>query len=153
MRAIVAMLTILSAVLQVGCGGRIDGGPPTPRGSCGVSAGCAESVDSGPARIACDAGYPACAADGSFEAGPPPDDGYPPPGCPAPDQAISGGPCAEAGLDCPGDPNLCDGTVFYDALQCEYAAGGALHWVVSAATVCDVDASFDAPFYDAGSPD
>jgi hypothetical protein len=79
---------------------------------------------------------------------PPPPSGT----CPSADQVYAYGPCygyAE-GLNCAGNPQVCEGETFYDAFQCEG------EWIPVATTICaDVvmdGGSADAPFYvdDAG---
>jgi hypothetical protein len=74
---------------------------------------------------------PMCAPD----SGPPP----PPPSCPDPSTVPGNGQCSQDGQQCPGNPQDCGGTTFYDAFQCE---GGK--WVDIAPTVCDADAGTDA---------
>jgi hypothetical protein len=56
----------------------------------------------------------------------------------------------QAGLQCPGNPQLCDGTVFYDALECNGSV-----WVTLATTFCGDDAGPDGEgpgFWDGSDP-
>ncbi len=57
----------------------------------------------------------------------------PPTDCPPPGEVLAGNACFGAGVECPGNPQECDGTIFYDALECDGA-----RWVTLAATVCGV---------------
>jgi hypothetical protein len=59
----------------------------------------------------------------------------PPETCPPPEQTAANAPCSSPQLQCPGDPTTCDGTVFYDALQCTWD-GSAWRWSVLAQTIC-----------------
>jgi hypothetical protein len=74
----------------------------------------------------------------------------PPATCPSPDHVYAYGPCYGEGLNCAGNPQLCENETFYDALECEG------EWIPIATTICaDVimdGGSADAPFYvgDAG---
>ena len=67
--------------------------------------------------------------------------------CPDPQSVQEGALCPENGLQCPGNPQVCDGAVFYDAFQCE---GGA--WIDVAVTGCATDGGgpVDAGPVDAG---
>jgi hypothetical protein len=74
----------------------------------------------------------------------------PPATCPSPDHVYAYGPCYGEGLNCAGNPQLCENETFYDAFECEG------EWIPIATTICaDVimdGGSADAPFYvgDAG---
>jgi hypothetical protein len=59
----------------------------------------------------------------------------PPPSCPPRDQTFANDLCSSPQLECGGDPTECDGTVFYDALQCTWD-GSAWRWSVLAQTIC-----------------
>jgi hypothetical protein len=59
----------------------------------------------------------------------------PPETCPPPDQTFANAPCNAPQLQCGGDPTYCDGTVFYDALQCNWD-GSAWRWSILAQTIC-----------------
>jgi hypothetical protein len=59
----------------------------------------------------------------------------PPATCPAPEQTFANMPCSSPQLECGGDPTLCDGTVFYDALLCTWN-GSAWRWSVLVPYVC-----------------
>jgi hypothetical protein len=56
-------------------------------------------------------------------------------GCPPPDTFFAGSPCTSPGTQCAGDPTYCDGTVFYDAVQCQWD-GSAWRWHAVAITEC-----------------
>jgi hypothetical protein len=73
-----------------------------------------------------------------FEVGPPPEAA--PPECPPPFAVYPSVTCtaAQAGLQCPGNQKACDGTVFYDALECNGSV-----WVTLAATICGDDGGPD----------
>lgn len=58
----------------------------------------------------------------------------PPPTCPGPAQVFAYQPCRGDGLSCPGNPQVCDGAVFYDALEC-----AGQQWIPIAETVCEAD--------------
>jgi hypothetical protein len=69
--------------------------------------------------------------------------------CPDPYSVYSYSSCyTQPGLVCPGNPQNCDGQVFYDALQCEG------YWAPIATTTCaiygyeDASVSFDAGYAD-----
>ncbi|HEY8088705.1 MAG TPA: hypothetical protein VIF09_12690 [Polyangiaceae bacterium] len=70
---------------------------------------------------ACTSSNPGC---------PPPD-----PPCQPPDTIYGGEDCFSPLQQCPGNPTVCDGAVFYDDFECE---GG--QWVDVAPTICAVDA-------------
>jgi hypothetical protein len=109
-------------------------------GGCAVYATCQ-----------CSAGFWSCFGydsggcyEGGLESGPPP-------ACPDPSTLRAGEWCPSnaAGLQCPGNPQWCDGAEFYDALQCDGAT-----WITLAATECGdgggLEAGFDGTF-DAGT--
>jgi hypothetical protein len=62
----------------------------------------------------------------------------PPPSttCPPPADIMGGKSCMgiKPGLTCRGNPTMCNGATFYDALQCDGAA-----WTTLASTVCGID--------------
>jgi hypothetical protein len=62
----------------------------------------------------------------------------PPPSttCPAPADIMGGKACTgiKSGLTCRGNPTMCNGATFYDALQCDGTT-----WITLAATVCGID--------------
>jgi hypothetical protein len=62
----------------------------------------------------------------------------PPPSttCPPPADIMGGKPCMgiKPGLTCRGNPTMCNGATFYDALQCDGA-----EWTTLASTVCGID--------------
>jgi hypothetical protein len=59
---------------------------------------------------------------------------------------MAGAPCSGPDLQCPGNPQWCDGAEFYDALQCNGAT-----WVTLAATECGEGGVVDeAGIVDAG---
>jgi hypothetical protein len=80
----------------------------------------------------CASSQPACVVDAS-----------PPPSCPDPSSIVQGLPCSDAPDECPGNPQMCGGQVFYDAFECE---GGT--WYDVATTDC---ATVDAGPIDAGT--
>ena len=55
-------------------------------------------------------------------------------GCPDPQSVEQGVSCYSPGLQCPGNPNYCDGALFYDAFECD---GGL--WNDIAVTGCPQD--------------
>jgi hypothetical protein len=81
---------------------------------------------------------PEAGADGEFNwdvrQPQPPEAG--PPECPPPFAVYPSVTCtaAQAGLQCPGNQKACDGTVFYDALECNGSV-----WVTLAVTICGDD--------------
>ena len=188
MRAIVVMLIVVPAMLPLGCGGRVDGGPGAPKGPPYVDSGPAPGPCPPPSNalftgacetlpelscatevpvedcngviisyVACSCAGGAWACDDSLspycpdaepiDAAPAPDfDAEPSSPCPPPSEVHAGMGCDTHLLQCPGDPTPCGGDIYYDALQCQYDPAGVERWVVVAATICDVDASFlDAP--------
>jgi hypothetical protein len=82
----------------------------------------------------------------------PPDAG----GCPDPQSVEQGVSCFSPGLQCPGNPNYCDGALFYDAFECD---GGL--WNDIAVTGCPQDGGSGSSSgggsgggsIDAGAPD
>jgi len=64
--------------------------------------------------------------------------------CPAPGAVQQGVQCASPGQQCPGNPQPCDGAVFYDAFQCE---GGS--WNDVAVTECEEEGGVS----DGGAPE
>jgi hypothetical protein len=52
---------------------------------------------------------------------------------------MDGAACSSSGLVCKGNPTLCGGATFYDALQCDGSK-----FVTVAMTVCGIDAGADA---------
>jgi hypothetical protein len=62
---------------------------------------------------------------------------------------MQGDPCAPGlrGAECPGNPQVCDGAVFYDALQCNGST-----WITLAATQCGEGGIVDeGGIFDAGT--
>jgi hypothetical protein len=109
-----------------------------PGGSCFVSSNV--SCASNTPFVGCDgkiAGYLQCLCNGGQWSCPEPpmfcpvDAGA---GCPSPHSIAQGAPCSDPGGDCPGNPQVCDGQVDYDAFQCQNGV-----WVDVAQTVCASD--------------
>jgi hypothetical protein len=73
----------------------------------------------------------------------------PPATCPPRDQTFANESCSSPQLTCGGDPTSCDGTIFYDALQCTWD-GSAWRWSVLAQTICGDGGS---PIQDVFVPD
>ncbi|MDP9002203.1 MAG: hypothetical protein M3O46_19090 [Myxococcota bacterium] len=63
------------------------------------------------------------------------DASMPPVACPDPTKLVEGAACSAASLQCRGNPTLCKGATFYDALQCD-----GTRFVTVAMTVCGIDA-------------
>jgi hypothetical protein len=67
--------------------------------------------------------------------------------CPPPSDVRAQVTCSysQSGLQCPGNPQVCDGTLFFDALVCNGSV-----WVTVAGTVCGDEGGPDAD--DGGPP-
>jgi hypothetical protein len=77
----------------------------------------------------CPAVFPHC-----VDASPPP-----PETCPDPTTLMEGTACTSNGLQCKGNPTVCGGATFYDALQCDGSK-----FVTVAGTLCGIDGGADA---------
>jgi hypothetical protein len=67
-------------------------------------------------------------------------DGAPP--CPDPSTVLQNKACVGLTGPCSGNPHLCDGTTFYDVLECSNSSGV---WVTLASTVCGSDSGPPPP--------
>jgi hypothetical protein len=63
----------------------------------------------------------------------------PPETCPDPTTLMEGTACTSNGLQCKGNPTVCGGATFYDALQCNGSK-----FVTVAGTLCGIDGGADA---------
>jgi hypothetical protein len=86
---------------------------------------CGGGMIAGYAMCTCTLGRWSCPPAGCVDAAPPP------PTCPTPAAVRSGFPCATEGLQCAGNPQLCNGVMDYDAFQCTSSV-----WVPVSTTIC-----------------